>query len=128
ATSGSSINGQTGAELLPAADTLWHEVYHVVEPLPAPDGEQLWRAHRTDTAEEIVVRVMPGTKGDGRSAVWSRLGMIELSFLQRARDAHFVAGRRVEVLDALRGLPLDAWRAARPSVDVATVETIVRQL
>jgi len=128
AASGSSVIAQTGAELLPATDTLWQDVYHVIAPLPAPAGVQLWRACRTDTAEEIELRVVPGTKNDARSAAWTRVSAVGLPHLQRAREAHFVGGHRVEVSDAVGGTPLDAWRAARPAVDLATVEAVVRQL
>lgn len=128
AAAGSSVIGQTAAELLPATDTLWHEVYHVVGPLTATDGEQLWRANRTDTAEEVVLRVAPGAKNDARSAAWTRLSAVGLPHVQRAREVHFIGTQRVEVCDAVGGTPLDVWRTARPSVDVATVEAVVRQL
>ncbi len=119
---------QTGAEPLPATDTLWRDVYHVIEPLPGEGGAQLWRAHRTDTAQEVVLRVAPGVENDPRSAALSRLGTVELVHLQRVRDRHFVGGQRVEISDAIRGVPLDVWRRERSAVDLATVETVVRQI
>jgi hypothetical protein len=123
-----SAPAQTEAELLPATDTLWADVYHVIALLREADGVQWWKAHRTDTAEEVVLRVAPGAKGDARAEVWERLAALELPHLQRAREVLFVAGHRVEVSDALRGTPLDAWRAARASVEEAALEAVVRQL
>ena len=127
-TSGSSVIAQTGAEPLPATDTLWCEVYHVIEQFPAEGDVQLWKAHRTDTAKEVVLRVLPGTGTEARQEAWARMCAIELPHLQRAYQAQLVEGHRVEVVEALRGTPLNVWRAGRPSVDVATVEAVVRQL
>lgn len=123
-----SASAQTGAELLPETDTLWCDVYHVVALLAERDGVRWWRAHRTDTAEEVVLRVAPGACNDARAPVWERLCELELSHLQRAREAIFTADHRVEISDALRGTPLDAWRAARPAIEPAQVEALVRQM
>lgn len=128
AASGSSVIGQAVAELLPATDTLWLEIYHVIAPIDGAGEGRLWRAHRTDTAEEVVLRVVPGEKDLVRVDVWERLAAIELSHLQRAREIHFIAGHRVEVTDAIRGTPLNVWRAARPAVEIAAVEAVMRQL
>lgn len=128
AASGSSLVEQTTALLLPAHDTLWHEVYHVVAQLPNVGDAQLWRANRTDTAEEVVLRVAPNANGDARSAASARLATIELPNLQRIYESHIVGNHRVEVCGAIRGLPLDAWRSRRASVDLATIEAVVRQL
>jgi hypothetical protein len=128
AATGSSGSNQTEAELLPATDTLWQDVYHVVAPLPNSGAASLWRANRTDTAEEVALRVTADAKDEGRSAAWKRLCAIDLPHLQRAREAHFIGSHRVEIFDALRGMPLDAWRREHPAIDLATVETVVRQI
>lgn len=129
AASGSSVIAQAAAELLPATDTLWQDVYHVIAPISGGTGDvQLWKAHRTDTAEEVVLRVVPGIKNAGRLEAWKRLCTIELSHLQRAREEAVIGGCTVEVVDAVRGVSLAAWRSGRSSVDAATVEALVRQL
>lgn len=125
ATSNPPKVNSAAAELLPATDTLWREVYHVTGPL-ADAGT--WRAVRTDTAEEVMLRVLPGREDNARAQAWDRLCLGRLPNVLKAREAHTIADTRVEVYDAVRGVPLDAWRAARTSVDIATVESITRQL
>lgn len=114
--------------LLPSNDTLWHEVYHVTALLAEANGVRLWQANRTDTAEEVVLRVTPTAQCEARSEAWPRLCGIELSHLQRVREVQHVGGCQVAVCDPIPGLPLDAWRSQRASVDIATVEAVVRQL
>lgn len=126
-TSGSSAHDQSVAGL-PVTDSLWQDVYHVIAPIDDVGIAQLWRAHRTDTAAEVVLRVLPGVKGDARTEVWARLCAIDLPYLQKAHEVHYVSGHRIEVYDALKGVPLNEWRSGRSSVDVATVETVVRHL
>ncbi len=128
AASGSSVIDQAGAELLPAADTLWHDVYHVTVALPSVGAAQLWKANRTDTAEEVLLRVTADAKDEARSAAWKRLCTLELAHLQRARETLFIGTHRVEVYDAVHGTPLDVWRRGRESVELATIEIVVRHI
>ena len=116
------------AALLPAADCLWRDVYHVIAPIGEADGAQLWRGYRTDTAEEVVLRVLPGAKGDARADVWSRLCGIEHPNLQKACEVHYVEKYRVEICSAPKGVALEVWRNGHGPVDNATVEKVVRQL
>lgn len=126
---GSSVIDPTHGGLLPVVDGLWHEIYHVIAPREGgSENVQLWKAFRTDTAAEVTLRVFPGTKGDARADAFARLCEVDHPNLQKAREAQLVAGQRVEVTDALRGVSLAVWRSSRPGVDVATVETLVRQV
>ncbi len=125
---GSSFIDRANAELLPATDILWRDVYHVVAPLNEDGAVRWWRAFRTDTAEEVVLRVAPGAENAAQVEAWKRLAAIELSHLQKGRELHFASGCSIQVCDPIKGTPLDAWRAARPSVDVAAIEAIVGQL
>lgn len=126
--SGSPALDPSVAGLLPVADGLWQEIYHVIAPIDDAGIAQLWRAYRTDTAAEVVLRVLPGVKGDARTEAWTRLCAIDLPCVQKAIEVHYVGSHRVEIYGALKGIPLDQWRSKRSSVDVATVETVVRQL
>ena len=119
---------QSGDGLLPVVDSLWQEVYHVTALIEDNGTEQWWRANRTDTAEAMVLRVLPGVKGDIRTEAFARLCAIELPALQKAHEVHYVGGKRVEVYSALKGIPLSEWRRGRAAVDTATVETVVRQI
>jgi serine/threonine protein kinase len=116
------------AGLLPATDALWHDVYHVIAPIGEGGGEQSWRAYRTDTAEEVILRVLPGAKGDLRADAWNRLCEIDHPYLQKAGEVHYVENYRVEICAAPRGVALDVWRKGRSSIEIPVVETMVRQL
>lgn len=100
----------------------------MLAPIADAGNEQLWRGHRTDTAAEVILRVLPGTKGDARTEVFTRLCAIDLPYVQKAIEVHYVGGYRVEVFGALKGVPLNEWRRARATVDLTTVETVVRHL
>jgi hypothetical protein len=126
---GSSATSQAEAELLPAADTLWGDVYHVIAELPgSTPAVQWWRAHRTDTAEEVFLRVTADAGDTLRSAAWKRLCALELPHLQRARECHTVTAHRVEIYSAVRGQPLGDWHRAQTTVSVPAIETMVKQL
>ena len=123
-----SVVDQATAKLLPDVDVLWRNIYHVTELIAEVNSVRFWKAHCTDTAEEVVLRVAPGAQSDARVEAWPRLCAVELPQLQRVREVHFIAGCQVEVCDPVVGLPLDVWRGQRSSVDLATVEAVVRQL
>jgi len=125
---GSFVVDPAVAELLPATDALWHEVYHVIAPISESASAQLWRAYRTDTAAEVILRVLLGVKGDARADAWSRLSLIEHPNLQKACEAHYVDKYRVEIYSAPVGVTLDGWRNERSKVEISVIETIVRNL
>lgn len=122
---------ETGAGgALPAADTLWHDIYHVLARQDNGGGEQtqLWKGYRTDNAIEVMLRVTPGSKGDARTEAFNRLRSVESAHLLKAHEIHFEGPSRIEVVSAPHGVSLDVWRSGRPTVTVAEIESIVRQL
>lgn len=126
---GSSAVASVSGGALPSVDSLWHDIYHVIAPLEGGgDQVQLWKAFRTDTAVEVILRVSPGTKSDARTDAFNKLKGVECMHLQKAYEVYFHEDRRIEVLGAPKGIPLDEWRANHPAINLAQIETIVRHL
>jgi serine/threonine protein kinase len=76
----------------------------------------------------LVLCFTPEVKNSPRAAVWKQLQTLDLSHLQRAKEAFVVGAWRVEVCGETEGVPLDVWRREKPALEDAVVETIVRQL
>ena len=116
------------AGVLPVPKTLWRNLYSIIEALPDKGGAKRWSATRTDSAEELVLCFTPEVKNSPRSAIWKQLQNIDLSHLQRAKEAFVVGAYRVEVCGETAGVSLDVWRREHPTLEDTVVETIVRQL
>ena len=114
--------------VFPVPKTLWRNLYTIIDALPDKGGAKRWSATRTDSAEVLVLCFTPEVRGAPRSAVWKQLQNIELSHLQRAKEAFVVGAWRVEVCGETEGVTLDVWRRGKPALGDAVVETIVRQL
>jgi hypothetical protein len=125
---GASVLEPVAAGGLPVPKTLWRNLYTIIDALPDKGGAKRWSATRTDSAEELVLCFTPEVKNSPRSAVWKQLQNIDLSHLQRAKEAFVVGAYRVEVCGETEGVALDVWRREKPALEDAEVETIVRQL
>jgi len=123
-----SVPEPVAAGGLPVPKTLWRNLYTIIDALPDKGGAKRWSATRTDSAEELVLCFTPEVKNSPRSAVWKQLQNIDLSHLQRAKEAFVVGAYRVEVCGETEGVALDVWRREKPALEDADVETIVRQL
>ncbi|WP_158277381.1 hypothetical protein [Opitutus sp. ER46] len=117
-----------GDAALPVVGAVWREKYAIVEALAAAPGSQSWKATCVDGGQPVVLRAFKPAEPEIRAQVWSKLGGIDSPHVQHPRDAQRAGEWRIEVADAPRGLPIPAWRAARPAVDADTVKAIVVQL
>lgn len=125
---GASVVEAAPAGVFPVPKTLWRNLYKIIDALPDKAGAKRWSATRTDSAEELVLCFTPEVKNSPRSAVWKQLQTLDLSHLQRAKEAFVVGAYRVEVCGETEGVALDVWRREKPALEDAEVETIVRQL
>ncbi|MCS6245177.1 MAG: serine/threonine protein kinase [Opitutus sp.] len=125
---GASVAEPVAAGGLPVPKTLWRNLYTIIDALPDKGGAKRFSATRTDSAEELVLCFTPEVKNSPRSAFWKQLQNIDLSHLQRAKEAFVVGAYRVEVCGETDGVALDVWRRERPALEDAVVEALVRQL
>lgn len=123
---GVSTPSRTGSDdtTLPIVGTCWRGKYEIL----AVIGENVWRGRAVEGGHAVVLRAMRPVEPEMRAQVWAKVGGIDSPHLQHARDAQRAGEWRVEIADAVPGIPLMEWRKSRASVDAATVKTVVAQL
>jgi hypothetical protein len=113
---------------LPVVGSRWRGKYDIDAQLSDAEGVLVWRGRGGEAGHEVVLRAWHPTEPAVRAQAWSKLGGIDSPYLQHPRDAQRAGDWRVEIADAVPGLPLHEWRAARQIVDPAKVKAIVGQL
>ncbi len=113
---------------LPVAGSCWRGKYEIAAQPADPGVATAWRGRSVDGGHDVVLRAVRPSEPEVRAQAWAKLGGIDSPHLQHARDAQRCGEWRIEIADALPGVPLPDWRAARGSVDAATVKAIVSQL
>jgi hypothetical protein len=128
AVANSRPHSATASDDLPVVGVCWRGKYEITAALAAEGGAQVWAGRTVDGGQAVVLRAFRPAEPDVRSQAWSKVSGIDSPHLQHARDSQRAGEWRVEIADALPGVPLNEWRASRPSIAVPTVKAVVGQI
>lgn len=126
APSSASTTPTSDDQSLPTPGNRWRGIYQIGDALTDGTGARGWQAVHASTMEEVILRVVRPLDA-GHATAWEKLQALETDRLQSLRDLQLLGKVRIEIYAKPVGIPLRAWRAARPSLEVALVEWIVRE-